>query len=88
MRASRSVARIEATAHLKARYSSGIRIGISVNAGEESQSAMKRAGAVRLITKEAAIGTLYQIIETTMKGDTTVGKTGFMNHWSRWNDSV
>lgn len=88
MRASGSVARIEATAHLKARYSSVIRIGISVNAGEENQSAMKRAGAVRLVSKEAAIDTLYQIIETTIKGDTTVGKTGFMNYWSRWNDSL
>src|SRR5690349_10190277 len=61
MQASRRVARIEATAHLKAR--------ISVNAGEENQSAMKGAGAVRLVSKEATIDTLYHIIETTMKED-------------------
>jgi len=53
---------IEATAHLKARYPDLTIIGLSVNAGEENQQAMKKAGATALITKEAAVDQLYAAI--------------------------
>jgi CheY-like chemotaxis protein len=54
---------IEATARLKSRYPDLIIIGLSVNADEENQEAMKRAGAARLITKEAAVEQLYAAIK-------------------------
>ena len=56
---------IEATARLKARYPDIDIIGLSVNAGEESQKAMKKAGATSLITKEAAVDQLYAAIQET-----------------------
>ncbi|HEX5550264.1 MAG TPA: response regulator, partial [Nitrospira sp.] len=56
---------IEATAHLKARYPHLTIIGLSVNAGEENQQAMKKAGATSLITKEAAVEQLYAAIQET-----------------------
>ena len=60
---------IEATARLKARYPDIDIIGLSVNAGEENQKAMKKAGATSLITKEAAVDQLYAAIqETTFRG--------------------
>ena len=54
---------IEATARLKSRHPDLIIIGLSVNAEEENQQAMKRAGASRLITKEAAVEQLYAAIK-------------------------
>jgi CheY-like chemotaxis protein/anti-sigma regulatory factor (Ser/Thr protein kinase) len=54
---------IEATARLKNSYPDLIVIGLSVNAEEENQEAMKRAGASRLITKEAAVEQLYAAIK-------------------------
>ena len=54
---------IEATARLKSRYPDLIIIGLSVNAEEENQQAMQRAGASRLITKEAAVEQLYAAIK-------------------------
>jgi len=60
---------IEATAHLKTRYPDLTIIGLSVNAGEENQKAMKKAGATALITKEAAVDQLYAVIrETSCRG--------------------
>ena len=56
---------IEATAHLKTRYPDLTIIGLSVNAGEENQKAMKKAGATALITKEAAVDQLYAAIQET-----------------------
>ena len=56
---------IEATAYLKTRYPHIAIIGLSVNAGEENQKAMKRAGATSLITKEAAVDQLYAAIQAT-----------------------
>jgi len=53
---------IEATARLKARYPDIDIIGLSFNAGEENQQAMKKAGATSLITKEAAVDQLYAAI--------------------------
>ena len=64
---------IEATAHLKARYPDLTIIGLSVNAGEENQQAMKTAGATSLITKEAAVDQLYAAIqETASRGASTL----------------
>jgi signal transduction histidine kinase/CheY-like chemotaxis protein len=54
---------IDATARLKSRYPDLIIIGLSVNAEEENQEAMKRVGASRLITKEAAVEQLYAAIK-------------------------
>ena len=62
---------IEATARLKARYPDLIIIGLSVNVGEQSQQAMKRAGAIRLITKEAAVEQLYAVIQETSTRSTS-----------------
>ena len=54
-----------ATTRLKARYPDLAIIGLSVNAGEENQKAMKKAGATSLITKEAAVEQLYAAIQET-----------------------
>ena len=56
---------IETTACLKARYPDLIIIGLSVNVGEPNQRAMRRAGAIRLISKEAAVEQLYAAILET-----------------------
>lgn len=53
---------IEATARIKEQYPDTCIIGISVNAGEVNQDAMKRAGAILLLTKEAAVDELYHAI--------------------------
>ena len=50
----------EATARIKARFPDTVVIGLSVQAGHESHLAMLRAGATRLLTKEAAVDQLYQ----------------------------
>ncbi len=63
---------IEATARLKSRYPDLIIIGLSVNAEEENQEAMKRAGASRLITKEAAVEQLYAAIKEISFNDAGV----------------
>ncbi len=53
---------IEATTWIKAHYPSICIIGISVNAEEDNQEAMRQAGATLLITKEAAVDELYHAI--------------------------
>lgn len=58
---------IEATAHIKARYPDMIVIGLSVNAGSDNHDAMKKAGAARLLTKEAAVEHLYSTIQEAVK---------------------
>ncbi len=57
---------IDATAYIKARYPDICIIGISVNAGEDNQEAMRRAGATLLITKEAAVDELYHAIRAAL----------------------
>jgi DNA-binding NarL/FixJ family response regulator len=54
---------IESTARLKVRYPDLIIIGLSVNAEEENQEAMRRAGASRLISKDVAVEQLYTAIK-------------------------
>ena len=58
---------IEATARIKAYWPETIVIGISVNTGDDNSHAMKRAGAITLLTKEAAVEQLYEIIKRSVK---------------------
>lgn len=58
---------IEATKLIKLRYPDTKIIGISVNAARENQEAMMRAGAVQLMTKEAAIEELHEAILQAVK---------------------
>jgi PAS domain S-box-containing protein len=59
---------IEATAQITACHPEVAVIGLSVNASEENQAAMLRAGAAMLLTKEAAVEQLYRAIQDTLKG--------------------
>lgn len=59
---------VEATGQIKLRYPETIVIGLSVNTSAEHQQTMKRAGALRLIRKEAAPEQLYAAIQEAMKG--------------------
>ena len=59
---------IEATAQITSRYPHIIVIGLSVNAGEANEKAMKEAGAAMLLTKEAAVDELYEAIHTAVRG--------------------
>lgn len=61
---------IDATMQIKLRYPDTIVIGLSVNAAGENQEAMARAGAVRLITKEAAVEELYGTIQEAWRQKT------------------
>jgi PAS domain S-box-containing protein len=53
---------IEATARIKARQPEVVIIGLSVQAGHESHLVMLKAGATRLLTKEAAVDQLHHAI--------------------------
>lgn len=53
---------IEASVQIMNRYPNTIILGLSVNTGVTNEKAMKRAGAVRLIPKEAANEHLYDAI--------------------------
>jgi DNA-binding NarL/FixJ family response regulator len=53
---------VDATAHIKARHPEIVVIGLSVQAGHESHLAMLKAGATRLLTKEAAVEQLHHAI--------------------------
>jgi DNA-binding NarL/FixJ family response regulator len=58
---------IEVTAEIKARHPHIPIIGLSVNAGQENQEAMLKAGASILLTKEAPVDQLYSAIRDVMK---------------------
>lgn len=58
---------IEVTAEIKARHPHIPIIGLSVNAGQENQEAMLKAGASMLLTKEAAVDQLYSAIQQVVK---------------------
>ena len=58
---------VEATAEIRARHPEISVIGLSVNAGVESQRAMTAAGASMLITKEAAVDELYSSIRNVIR---------------------
>jgi PAS domain S-box-containing protein len=57
---------IEATATITSRYPGIVVIGLSVNAGSDSAEAMKKSGAVLLLTKEAAVDELYRAIQDVL----------------------
>ena len=60
---------IEATALIKARHPGIIVLGLSVNAGGENLEYMMKAGAVRVLTKEAAVDDLYNALHAAVYGD-------------------
>jgi DNA-binding NarL/FixJ family response regulator len=62
---------IEATEKIKKRSPETVVIGLSVNAEGANQEAMKRAGAVLLMTKEAAVEELYVAIVGAVKQNKT-----------------
>jgi CheY-like chemotaxis protein/two-component sensor histidine kinase len=53
---------VDATAHIKTRHPEIVVIGLSVQAGHEPHLAMLKAGATRLLTKEAAVDQLHHAI--------------------------
>jgi signal transduction histidine kinase/ActR/RegA family two-component response regulator len=53
---------VDATAHIKARHPEIVVIGLSIQVGHESHLAMLKAGATRLLTKEAAVEQLHHAI--------------------------
>ncbi len=57
---------IEATALIKAHHPEIVVIGLSVNNSGENETAMKQAGAAMLLTKEAAVDELYQVIRESL----------------------
>lgn len=59
---------IEATARIKAQFPHIVIIGLSVNTEADNQEAMQKAGAARLLTKEAAVDELYQAIQSVLRG--------------------
>jgi CheY-like chemotaxis protein len=64
---------VEATRQIKLRYPETIVIGLSVNANAENQQSMKEAGAVQLITKEAALELLYDAVQDAVNGREILG---------------
>lgn len=57
---------IDATAIIKSRYPEIIVLGLSVNASEDNRTAMIQAGGSALLTKEAAVDQLYELIHDTV----------------------
>lgn len=57
---------IDATVRIKAAYPGVKIIGLSVNADEPNQRAMRQAGADLLLTKEAAVDELYRAIQQSL----------------------
>lgn len=64
---------IQATAVIKARHPDISVIGLSVQAGGLNEEAMKQAGAVTLLTKEAAVDELYSAIQAALAGRRSLG---------------
>lgn len=61
---------IEATVKIKQQYPETIIIGLSVNATDKNQEAMRRAGASRLLSKEMAVDQLYTVVQDAVtEGD-------------------
>lgn len=54
---------IEATGEIKTHFPSIIVIGLSVNVSGDNEQAMLKAGASRLLTKEAAVEQLHHVIQ-------------------------
>lgn len=60
---------IDATVEIKARHPQVAVIGLSVQNSGEAREAMLRAGAVTLISKEAAVDELYLAIRQALAGE-------------------
>ncbi|MCS6304169.1 MAG: response regulator [Nitrospira sp.] len=58
---------IKATVEIKARSPETVVVGLSVDAVGDHQQAMLRAGAIRFMTKEAAVEQLYDAIQREVK---------------------
>jgi len=58
---------IEATVQIKRRQPTTIIVGLSVNADQQSITAMVNAGAAMMITKEAAMNELYDAVKRVWK---------------------
>ena len=71
---------IEATAKIKQQYPETIIIGLSVNATDENQEAMTRAGASRLLSKEMAVEQLHTVLQDAIteieRENTSPGRQG------------
>jgi len=65
---------VEATSIIKTRHPNTIVIGLSVQAGEEAQRGILKAGAVVLLTKEAAVDELYRTIRGSIDAQLTDGE--------------
>lgn len=59
---------VDATRHIKAEYPGILVIGLSVNADGQNGTAMEKAGAMLLLTKEAAVEQLYSAIQRAVNG--------------------
>ena len=68
---------IQATAAIKARFHDMIVIGLSVQAGGANAEAMSRAGAAMLITKEAAVDELHDMIQHLIAEAQRGGRVAF-----------
>ena len=62
---------IDATMEIKSRHPHIAVIGLSVHNSEEAQDAMLRAGATRLLSKEAAADELYEAIRQALGDETS-----------------
>ena len=71
---------IEATVEIKRRQPTTIVIGLSVNADQQSITAMASAGAAMLITKQSAVNELYDAVKRVWK---PVNDAGALAHHSR-----
>jgi CheY-like chemotaxis protein len=58
---------IAATRHITLQYPDIVVVGLSVNAGDDSTTAILTAGAVALIAKEAAVDQLYPTIQNALR---------------------
>jgi CheY-like chemotaxis protein len=58
---------IAATQHITSQYPDVVVVGLSVNAGDDSTTAILTAGAVALIAKEAAVDQLYPTIQNALR---------------------
>jgi DNA-binding NarL/FixJ family response regulator len=65
----------EATARITERWPHTVVIGLSVQANGEAQEAMRKAGAVMLLTKEAAVDRLYEAIRGSLHEDAALTAT-------------
>lgn len=64
---------IEATTQIKTKWPETAVIGISVNIGDDNSDAMRRAGAATLLTKDAAVEQLHDMIVQAVGSEAAPG---------------